>query len=79
MRKEYRPAIALYAVSALLLAAAVVGYIVKMKFATPCLLCGIFVHLFASARLTKIGRALREQLTPAEPENESDGERNDEE
>lgn len=71
MRKEYYPAIAIYALSAVLFVAAIVGYVLKMGFATPCLLCGVALHLFASARLTKIGRNLREDLDPAEQDDDS--------
>lgn len=75
MRKEYYPAIAIYAASAALFVGAIIGYVLKLPFATPCLLLGVATHLGASAVLTKIGRALRtsaETDTPDEDDLEVD-------
>lgn len=69
MRKEYYPAIAIYAASAALFVGAIVGYVLKLPFATPCLLLGAAAHLGASAALTKIGRNLH---TSAEPDENND-------
>ena len=61
MRKEYLPAILVYVVSAILyVAAAVLFFKHNIHWATV-LLFGIIVMLFASSRLVKIGKKLREE------------------
>lgn len=61
MRKEYIPAILLYIFSAILyIAAAVMFYLHNYHWATVGIL-GIIVMLFASSRLVKTGRKLREE------------------
>ena len=61
MRKEYFPAIAIYALSALLFAAsAVLAYFDSVHWATVGLVA-VLLLLFASSRLVKIGNKLREE------------------
>lgn len=72
MRKEYYPAIAIYAASAVLFVGAILGYVLEQPFATPCLLLGVAAHLGASAALTKIGRTLRMLAEPDTSDEDND-------
>ena len=61
MRKEYLPAILIYVASAVLcIVAAVMFFVNNYHWATVGLF-GIILLLFASSRLVKIGKFLREQ------------------
>jgi hypothetical protein len=60
MRKEYLPAILLYVLSAALYAVAVALLLLKNYHWATFLVGGVIVMLFASSRLVKIGRRLRE-------------------
>ena len=61
MRKEYLPAILIYVASAVLcIVAAVMFFMNNYHWATVGLF-GIILLLFASSRLVKIGKFLREQ------------------
>lgn len=61
MRKEYLPAILIYVASAVLcIVAAVMFFMNNYRWATVGLF-GIILLLFASSRLVKIGKFLREQ------------------
>ena len=61
MRKEYLPAILIYVASAVLCIAAAVMFFVKNYHWATVGLFGIILLLFASSRLVKIGKFLREQ------------------
>ena len=61
MRKEYLPAILIYVASALLFVAAAVMLFTKNHHWATVLLLGIVAMLFASSRLVKIGKKLREE------------------
>ena len=68
MRKEYLPAILIYIASAILyIAAAVMFFMHNHHWATVGLF-GIITMLFASSRLVKIGRKLREDEEREEKE-----------
>lgn len=60
MRKEYIPAIVWYVISAILYVAAVVCLFLQSYHWATFLLLGMVVMLFASSKLTSIGKELRE-------------------
>lgn len=60
MRKEYLPAIIIYVASAIFYIASAVMFFTKNHHWATVLLLGIVAMLFASSRLAKIGRKLRE-------------------
>lgn len=60
MRKEYLPALLLYGASFIFFVAAIVGYIFSNIHASTWLVLGFALLLFASSRLVKIGKKLRE-------------------
>ena len=68
MRREYLPAILIYALSAALFIAAAVMFFVKNIHWATFLLLGIVVMLVASSRLVKIGKKLREDEERGENE-----------
>ena len=73
MRKEYIPAIILYAISALLfVASAVCVYFENIHWATVGLFA-VSLLLFASSRLVKIGNNLRKEGEKKEKEEETEG------
>jgi hypothetical protein len=61
MRKEYLPAILLYVASAIFYIAAAVMFFTHNYHWATVLLFGIITMLFASSRLVKIGKKLREE------------------
>lgn len=61
MRKEYLPAILIYVLSAILFIVAAIMFFTKNIHWATVLLLGIVVMLFASSRLVKIGKKLREE------------------
>ena len=61
MRKEYLSAILIYIASAILYIAAAVMFFTHNHHWATVLLLGIVTMLFASSRLVKIGRKLREE------------------
>ena len=60
MRKEYLPAILIYIASAIIYVVAAVMFFRHNHHWATVLLFGIVTMLFASSRLVKIGRKLRE-------------------
>ena len=61
MRKEYLPAIILYVASAVFYVAAAIMLLTHNHHWATVLLFGIITMLFASSRLVKIGKKLREE------------------
>ena len=70
MRKEYIPAIVWYIISAILYVAAAVLLFLHSHHWATFLVLGLTVMLFASSKLVKIGKNLREQ----DEKNEEDDE-----
>ena len=61
MRKEYLPAILIYIASAILYVVSAVMFFTNNYHWATVLLFGIVAMLFASSRLVKIGKKLREE------------------
>ena len=61
MRKEYLPAILIYIASAILYVVSGVMFFTNNYHWATVLVLGIIVMLFASSRLVKIGKKLREE------------------
>ena len=70
MRKEYIPAIVWYIISAILYVAAAVLLFLHSHHWATLLILGVAAMLYASAKLVKIGKNLREQ----DEKNEEDDE-----
>ncbi len=69
MRREYLPAIILYAISFAFFVASVVCLVISHYTWATWLLIGIAIMLSASSRLVNIGRRLREQDEREEERN----------
>ncbi len=75
MRKEYIPAMILYAISALLfVASAVCAFYDNVHWATVGLIA-VSLLLFASSRLVKIGNKLRKEGEREEKEEKTEGDK----